>query len=661
MTLSHGALAQRLHFKNDQPEPGTGRVASALALEAREQFDALRAEGAASPASQAKQAYLAAAGVFLESGEGKGVGGTYLVAAGTAMMRDRDEVFGILDSKRLGEDETRLLASDLSQCVQSPPAGQIELDRRLRDAFANLMQSAASKSAVDPNLWPWPEIASAPAPVWPDCSRLGSEAAPLEELHKRCELAERWPAFRPGARTMTRLMMEAAWPIGHEKQIASGVYRRWMNELTRGAEEILSESGGEVGLARLRRLALLARALATLDALAPDPGARQLEKVLLTKVEVMPDDPDQSRNDGLARLEQWLTSASDRTALIDDKKVVRQLRPAVRSIAELARRTQSELFQALERVATDPDSAGDPGVIAAVNLFAENIALLKLLHRASAAVEDSGLVGSDPVARDNAQPFTDGLLKLAKEVADPRQRDRSLRALSNLASDVADLTKLPGEDRLRAADAELDAILGGQAAQVLALIDRERLAWRRGVGAVMKPGASSGGEASAAKLRALGIVLSLALDIAECRAAASTSGDALERWGGWWIDDAALSHYASEGAKALPAILKEVEEGESPVALARSATEPFAIAALAAELSRTLGEPGPDVGLEQIRAIATGTPDPGAVLLVSWREPLAVVCRYGVEGVSGNDDARVFATKRANEVLEAMKRTGSNQ
>ena len=157
---------------------------------------------------------------------------------------------------------------------------------------------------------------------------------------------------------MMRLASDAFWLLGREAQISSGVYKRWKAELVRSALEIVHEETGETGLARLRRLAILGRIFSMLDAFAPDPGAKQLERALAARVEFMPDEPEAGNIAGLRRLEAWLDQASDRGALIDEKKVVRQLRPAVRSLADLARRTQSELFDSLTRVASDPRDAG---------------------------------------------------------------------------------------------------------------------------------------------------------------------------------------------------------------------------------------------------------------------------------------------------------------
>lgn len=623
----------------------------------------MREQGAATAIAQAKQVYLAAAGVLLETGEGKGVGGTFLVAAGVALMREIEAVFAILDAKRLDDSAIRLLASELSQIVESPPATSAELDRALRDAFANLLQAARSPAEADASLWPWPEVADAPAPAWPDFARLGPEAEPLDALHKRCELAEQWIAFRPGARAMTRLVMEASWPLGREKQISAGVYRRWMTELTRGAGEVLAESTGASGLARLQRLATLGKVFSMLDALAPDPGAKQLEKALFEKVEIMPDDSAASDQDGLSRLEQWLVLAAARNTLIDDKQVVRQLRPAVRSIADLARRSQAEVFQSLLRVASDPDAAGDPGVMAAVNLYSENLDLLRLLQRASDAVADSGGPAGDPVARDSAKPFTDALLKLSKDVANARKRDGSLAGLRNLATDVADLQELPGERRLREKEPAIEAVVGAKGDDVLALIDRERAAWRRDVGA--KAGAAPGGEVHAQKLRAVAVVLGLAVDAGRCKEIATDPGSPLLRWGGWWLDKRSLDRFASDALLAVPAMLESVEQGDpgSAMAAAEAGARAHAVVLLAARLGRELDTKSEVTfdDLTGLRAVATGTPDPQSVLLARWRPQLAAVCRYAEEGAAGNAEASAFASRRAGELLDAMKRNGGGQ
>ncbi|MGH7242265.1 MAG: hypothetical protein ACREJD_02470 [Phycisphaerales bacterium] len=672
LILASGTHAQKLHFSNDQPKPGSGEIAIKLAADAHTQADELREKGGESAVKDAKLAYLGAASALLEAGENKGVDGTFLVAAGTVMMRARDEVFAALDGRKLDRDGLNLLASDVALLAQNPPATSGELDRALRDAFANLLQgrssAAKAEGALAENFWPWPELADASNPAWPDFSKLPDAAEGVEALrvlHDRCDLADKWTAFRPGARAMTRLVMDASWPLGHEKQIPAGVYRRWMFELADGAKEVVNESTGELGLARLRRLATLGRIFAQLDAMAPDPGAKQLEKALFAAVEIMPVVAANGAGapvDGWMKLEQWVEIAAGRLRLMDDKQVVRQLRPALRTIGDLAKGSHTELFEALVRVAAKPDAAGDPGVMAAVNLFAENLQLLKVLRGASDAIKDAASPAGDPVARENAKPFTDGLLKLSKEVADPKQRDRSLGALRNLANDVAELLELRGEKRLREKDEAIESLMGGKSADVLTAIDRERLAWRRAVGAAVKPGTSSGGEANAARLRAIGVVLALAVDIAECKSIASDESSPLRQWGGWWLDGESLQKLATAAAGAIPEMMKAAESDAAagaPASAERAARE-HSVIVLAARLSRVLAGANPadraEISLLHLRAIATGTPDTNAVLLGHWREKIAVVCRYAGEG-EGNDSAKQFARTRASEYLDALIRS----
>lgn len=649
-------MAQRLQFASDEPKAGSGVAAAALAARAREQLAATGESGTQTPESEAKRAYLSAAAQLLASGEAKGVGGTFLVAAGTMLMHDHEAVFEVLEARRMSADAMRLLVSDLN-ALNDVPASPEALDRALRTACANLLQVSLTPSGTS-SLWPWPEPAESTLPAWPDVSGMGTDASSIDLLHKRCELAEGWAAFRPGGRAMCRLMAEATWPLGREKQVAPGARRRWISELAHASAEVLEPARGEDGLASLKRLAALGRIFSLLDALAPDPHAKQLERALFAAVEVMPEEPRETG--GWFKLEGWLQHAVQRTALSDDKAVVRQLRPALRSISDLARGSQSEMLEALARVASKPEAAGDPGVIAAVNLFSDNIELLRVLHRASAALQDPAASG-DPVARENARPFTDGLLKLAKEVADPKTRDRSIGALRNLATDVADLMELPGEKALREQAPDLEKLLNGKGGAALALIDRERLAWRRGVGAVMKPGTTSGGEGNAARLRAIGIVLQLALDVAECESIASDGSDPLDQWGGWWLGDKSLGEHASRAAAALPALIESTEADLSAnaAASARRGADEHAIIGLAAKLSRGLASAGPaptaPIPLKGIRAIATGSPDPQFVLLALWRERISVVCRYAQSEEPA--ETKAFAGVRAAELIRAIERS----
>ncbi|MBS0188213.1 MAG: hypothetical protein JSS51_09095 [Planctomycetes bacterium] len=658
--LAMSAPAQRLHFGTDEPKDHP--VATRMLADLEAQDESLRALAQPSVRQRAKLAYSDAAAALIKLGVDKGSAGTPWIIAGAALVAGKQDVCEALDRGALPEPSCELLRRSLESLASNPPENQAELDRTLRAAFAELLQATGKVSD-----WPWPESPEAPAPLWPDFSRAAGALAPeasaaLQTLHERCELASSWVGYAPGSRSMTRLVMDASWPLGREKQMSAGLYRRWMGELGQAAASVVgSDAGGEPatgasGLERLRRLALLGRLCGLLDALAPDPAAKQLEKLLLAAAETMPEDP--AINAGWVRLEPWLELAASRTALADEKTVVRQLRPAVRSIGELARSAQSEMLESLGKVATKPDAAGDPGVLASVTLCSDTLALLGGLHRASDAVEDSDAPRGDPVARESAKAITDSLLRLSKEVADPKQRDRSLAAIRALSQDVAELLELPGEKRLRDGDKALETLIGVKPAELVAFIDRERAAWRKEVGG--RNGTAAGAEPHAQKLRAVSALLALALDAESCRSGASPSG-VLAAWGGWPLAPETTTTLAVNAATAVPDALAKAMNEQSPLAGANETAAEHAVASLAGKLARRLGDSGnprpqqPPMFL--VRAIATGSPDVRAVLLAKWREPVALVCRYAADGTTGDSEAKSFANRKAAELLRGWKQS----
>lgn len=656
--LAMSAHAQRLHFGTDEPKDHP--VATRMLADLEAQDESLRALAQPSGRQRAKLAYSDAAAALIKLGVDKGSAGTPWIIAGAALVAGKQDVCEALDRGALPEPSCELLRRSLESLASNPPENQAELDRSLRAAFAELLQATGKVSD-----WPWPESPEAPAPLWPDFSRAAGALAPeasaaLQTLHERCELASSWVGYAPGSRSMTRLVMDASWPLGREKQMSAGLYRRWMGELGQAAASVVgSDAGGEPaagasGLERLRRLALLGRLCGLLDALAPDPAAKQLEKLLLAAAETMPEDP--AINAGWVRLEPWLELAASRTALADEKSVVRQLRPAVRSIGELAKSAQSEMLESLGKVVSKPDAAGDPGVLASVTLCSDTLALLDGLHRASGAVEDPDASKGDPVARESAKAITDSLLRLSKEVADPKQRDRSLAAIRGLSQDVADLLELPGEKRLRAGDEALEALIGVKPAELVAFVDRERAAWRKEVGG--RNGTAAGAEPHAQKLRAVSVLLALALDAEWCRAGAAPNG-VLAAWGGWSLAPESTGALAVGAAEAIPDALAKAMSEQTPLPGAMKTEADFSVVSLAGEVARRLGQAGvpkpEQPPLMTLRAVACGSPDARAVLLATWRGQIAVVCRYAADGAAGNAEARAFANRKATELMQNWK------
>ncbi|MBS0190106.1 MAG: hypothetical protein U0573_01130 [Phycisphaerales bacterium] len=641
-TASASAIAQRLKLKGDMPEPGSGAATIELARTLRQEADVLTAAVPKTPRDAARAAYLHCAGTLLESGEARGPAGTHQVIAGLALSLDRAAALSAITSGLLNDAELELASSDLTSIAQNPSISAAELDRALRNALSLLLQKACPAPGAD--LWPWPERPGLSMPAWP-APKLSPEAsAALEALHARALIADSWIAYRPGARALARLIAAAA-PDG--SRLGEPARSKWIAEYAASLGALNADRAGVEALARLERLATLARILTLFEPFESAPGGKELKKSLLTFIETL-SDPTPQESERLSRIEQWLTSIAAITTLADEKDVVRQLRPAIRSVAEMCRTTQQEAIESLSGAFASAAAASEPAVLAAVNLHKANLSLLRTVRRASAVLEDPAKVGPEPAVTESARPIADMLLKLAKEVADPRQRNRALEPLRILASDIADLWELPGEKQLRANDQAFFAQFGGKAADVLGLIDRERAAWRKDLGGKV----SASAEAHAQKLGAVRLLLLLARDAADCKAA----GRLLPQWGGWWIEPTTLETLVGRADAALPALFSEIEAAQSPAALAaaRSAQRQNAIVALAARVARAIPADAPAaITLRSVRSVACGTPDDRAVLLAPWRDRIALVCRYSREN---DEQSARFAAQKAYECADAMDR-----
>lgn len=661
LLLVSTAHAQRLNLGSTEPAPGSGAVALRDA-------QALRASAAAfkqnEPASeQLLASYTALAATLLEQGEALGVPGARRVAAARKLQAAQPPLRAALAAKLLTDAEAIALARSIDALAATTITADA-LDTELRSALAPLIEK------LDPShaLTAWPTIVGAPSAAWPefkstDAATLAGAMKALDPLKQRIALASKWAAYRPGADALSRLVREAGGCFGRESRLPVGAYKRWLKELAEGAQEILADTSTDAaradrGLARLRRLAAWSRVLDALERHGGAPAFKPITDSLGPAFELMPDEPPAptaANADRLTRLALWLESMPTREALQDESTIIRQLRPAFRSIAELCRGSQSEAIDAVAAAIRSADAAGDPGVLAAVNMHRRHTRLLALIRRASDALRETQAAG-EPTLRENAKPLADALLRLAKDVADPKQRDQAIDGLSNLAADCVDLIELPGERRLRERDAALDAVLGSSAAAVLDAIERERAQWRKKAAGRTGPG----GEQHAARLRALAAATALAADIAELE----SDRAALARFGGWTLDDADLVKLLNDAKGALRAFAPTAAEAEESKArdAARAAellAARHAIVRVAAHVCRALRDrkelaADTDAARAAVMLLGTGAPDPRWATLGAERDALAIICRYATEA-RDSQSAGEFATKRAHDLLASTK------
>lgn len=658
--------AQRLNLGSDEPAPGSGTIAIRDAQALRESAASRTKDTSAG--ERLLLAVDALAATLLEQGEALGVPGSRHIAAARKLQAARPALSSVIAAKHIADPDLAGIAADLEACAARSVSADA-IDAELRSAFAPLIE----KLDPLPTLAAWPTIAGAPSAAWPDfqsgsASSLAEAMLSLEPLKQRLTLASKWAAFRPGAEAMHRLVRDAGGCFGRESKLPAKTYQRWLQELTLGGREILADTSTDAaqadrGLARLRRLAAWSRVLDALERHATTPAFKPITDALGPAFELMPEEPpplQPGTTDRLTRLASWLESMPTREALQDDASVIRQLRPAFRAIADLCRASQSEAIDAVAAAIRNADAVGDPGVLAAVNMHRSRTRLLGLLRSTSEVLRDPQTpVPAEPTLRENAKPIADALLKLAKDVADPKQRDQAIDALSNLASDCADLSELPGERRLRERDPALDAVFGSSAGTLLDAIERERGLWRKKAASRNGPA----GEQHAARLRALAATLALATDIADLE----SDRAALASFGGWTLGDADLAKLLGEARGAVRAFVAAASEADEARArdAARAADQlaaRHAIVRVAATVCRAIrGRTELVADSDAARAavsllgICSGSPDPRWAMFGNERDALATIGRYATEARE-SPSAGEFANRRANEIMDRLKK-----
>lgn len=662
------AAAQRLNLTNNEtPGPGSGVVTPQTLQALRARAEALEAPSTSDDAERSRhlrRSLARLAELLLTKGHAGNDATTHLVIPGRVLAGVLLQHDAALERIAPEADALRDLDARIESIGAMLDAGvpsRADLDAALRDVLAPLAQSDAPPGASGPSAWPELPTHEGLATRWPDVGPGLDEK--LRELARRAQAAESWAAYRPGVRSMARLLSDSV-PPGSVRAPAD-VEQRRTTMLRDALDDLLapeSESRGRRGLLRLQQLAALGRVSALARALPEAPSSRAFRAAVERLVLRLPDDagalsPQSAAR--LQRLEQWLLVAIERATLLDEKAILRQLRPAHRVIVEQSRLTQDRMLEALGRLADDPETINDPSVLAPINLHLEQVELLRLFVRADKKMElAAALRGDDALA-----PFADALLALSRRAAEDRSRDQALPALRALLTDLAELALLPDEKALR------DSTDPG-AVRLVQILDRERPLWRRKVNQRVAGEVVPGGEEHAARLRLAAHAASLWAAIARVRRAldpGTQPASTLAGFGGWALSRDALDALTTAAERDLQRLLSEADPpADAPLASALQAASrslrTHAVVLLAARLEVELADvaPQPPGVARDLLRISSGSPDPRAVRLGAHADALWSVSRYAEEVRAPDSVARTtaltFAALRAEQVLAAMDR-----
>lgn len=555
-----------------------------------------------------------------------------------------------------------LLAKDAEALALAPPTDADALAIAVRDLCAPLAAAGGGKS-------PWTPGDASPAPA-ADClaalrARAPELAGALGVIEARLAMADGSPAYAALAaetrRRLTGASRLATAPPGWLTQAArQALMEQVADAVRRAAEEPQSLETWQ----RLERLIVLGRAAAGLDAARGTSLAAGRAALAAAASAGPAADPTRRRGE-LRRLEGAARAAEMlpvRESLRDEKRVVRQFRPALKTMLELARLTEQDLLEALPGTlgAEGEDAINDPRFIAAVAAHRRRLDDLAVIIDASDAIlrAQPAAPGTDRAAREEYKFLGDRLLAYAKDAVelagknDPLARDDLERALSRvrlLAEDCRDFALFPGEDALRGA-AGKSGLLGKHGPGLLKAVEAERGVWLKRWASPDRPPLEEG-----ARLRRLHGLMTTLCDAAEAEAMAAAPQRAAgpNGWPGWEMPGATLAALSTGLSQAVDAACTAgLAKGDDGRAL-RALVDRHAAVLLAGRLGRLFAGAGTPAAAELSAGEA-----PRSTPMRDRLEDLARVCREARElaeregrGAAGAEGLRASVSRTARACL----------
>lgn len=626
------AHAQRLNLGGSTlPKPGEGKAVLALGAELRESSP----RGDA-PADRATRALHFLASDLLNKGEASGPAGSARILLGLKIAHRLPAFAAIVGS--VDPAIAAIVATDLEALAKSAPADVPGVQIALRDALAPLTRVVPPpwpKSSVVPVAPPAPALAQSP---FSDAATLAAST----ELRARLAAAAAIPAYSNAAGEFDQELTLAERVIAEPPAWLSVPAReRLVSDVALCVRMLAVDITSEPARQGVRRVLTVSGLLRGTDILK-GASANRMRTAITRLIVALPaiDRP------GAASAAQTLASLVDAGSLLsrrsgmgDEKQFVRQLRPAFRTLQQLAEITENDLAEVLPDVLERVDAMSTPKVIGAIAAHRRSLDDLVLLRAASDSLVLAGSSGAgDLAARDETKPVADRLLLYAKEAADTARKDdgvsrqklaAALVRFRTLAAEAHTALDMPGESDLRAGN--LKAVLGDAQAPLVAALDSSRAEWLKswaGADRAPAPDVSK-------RLRGIHTVLELAGGASVLAGMIDDQPkNAGNSWGAWELDSMALRTLSQGLPEAIGNAAELVVNDQASADRELSSIEDrYAVALLAAQVGVALKNRGvapcPDAGAA-VAELCAGPP-PASTWLGASLQDATAICRYAYE------------------------------
>lgn len=588
------------------------------------------------PKAAASLGSLAAA--LMESGESLGSDGSVSAVLGLKLFHRLQQLEALtVDVSPVLAERLTLDADGLAKRAGTLDAPGVDL----RDLLAPLIDATAAEGASVPG-WgvqaaqiPW----SAATPL---IATNGDETTRLASLRSRLELALESPAYAPAAATWSAMLADVLGMVASPPAYVTGLTRSGFTSSVKAALFTLADHPnspkGADELARLANLARIGRALESPTA-AGEAGtaigsglarAQQAWNKAAAASPVLADSgKERQRTAMLARAAALLR---DRRELAGSKDLVRQLKPAMRTLNELAKLSENELSETLPDALPHPDASTLPKLVAATAEHKRRLDDIKLLRdldlKLASGDGNERAVSKEflPVA-ERALAFSKDVLELARR-DDPQSKLELLDAMDRwrrLAARAADVVRMPGEGDLRKTDSSLSILLSDRRDALIKVLDADRAAWIKAWAAPDRTPA----QAVTDRLERIRQAMAIAQDAA---AAIGTGPMLANRLPCWEIDHATRATLTKGLDQAIRDLVQQATAaGQIRLADGAPILDTHGLALLLGRLERLqAGTPAASTAWDAAADLAAGAM-PADAALADRAADLAMLARYAPE------------------------------
>lgn len=632
------ALAQQLNLSpRYSPKPNDGIAAPALARRLSSRARELEAPPGIDPHTQPHRAILhdlfTLAHDLLIRGESLGTEGSMLILAGQSLADDLPALEAWITPDRF--PDAIGIATDLRAAadndVEKLPADPVALYRIFRDRLSPLV----------------PETVVAHSPWWLRPQRATTEPAAqtFAALAEHLSLSDdarakaaaldalvseggAHPSFVSSAANLQRSLNDAAPLLLAPPAWLARSVEPLKRELASALNELSTPADTTTGQLRLRRLALLSRAITRSGTLRDSGPTRKLTDALTRTIGSLPTSVSASE---LARL-RALTDALESTDVppVLRADLDRNLRPALPSLTSAVEEGRATLIAALPRL-LDPDATTtEPAIISARASLRRRIADVEMLSDLSPAIAAPDAPATPGKRTDPMVPIRARVLKLSQDLVKPSLHDVALAELRDLATGLAPTVASPRLRELfddQATGSLTHKILGDRRTTIVELAKLAREAWITQTAASLATRRPP--EPFAADLAAAAEVYLQARASTDPRALAL-----LNRWPAFRLSTTQAQKLGAplrEPLAACDAALdaKRIDQFVAAVNQLRRQGDSLWIGLLALAAPDDAEATTPADQLPRSLAeLALGGPDPEAAWQIDHADQIALVCRY---------------------------------